>query len=142
MSAHEQFSGAVEAMQRRLDSAGYAVEVVQRSDSFARIDASSHGHETSMDLGIDWRSREPVQLEVGPVLAVEDAVANKVAALYSRGEARDYLDVDAIRSSGRYTAAELIALAENADPDFERNMFADRLDMVERISLEKCQFTA
>ncbi len=55
--------------------------------------------EVDVDLGIDWRSREPVALEVGPVLAIEDAVGNKVAALYSRGEVRDYLDVDHITVS-------------------------------------------
>ena len=125
--------GAVDEMQQRLRAAGYTVQVDQRSDAFARMEVSARGLETSIDLGIDWRSREPVQLEIGPVLAVEDAVANKVAALYSRGEARDYLDVDAIRASGRYSDAQLIALAENADPGFERPMFAERLEMSERI---------
>lgn len=133
MGAHEKFSGAVDGMQQRLRAAGYTVQVDQRSDAFARMEVSASDLETSIDLGIDWRSREPVQLEIGPVLAVEDAVANKVAALYSRGEARDYLDVDAIRASGRYSDAQLIALAENADPGFERPMFAERLEMSERI---------
>lgn len=133
MSAQEKFSGAVDEMLQRLRAAGYTVQVDQRSDAFARLEVSARGLETSIDLGIDWRSREPVQLEVGPVLAVEDAVANKVAALYSRAEARDYLDVDAIRSSGRYSDAQLIALGENADPGFDRSMFAERLEMSEHL---------
>lgn len=38
-------------------------------------------------------------------------MANKVGALFSRGEPRDYLDVDAIRESGRFADDQLLALA-------------------------------
>lgn len=70
------------------------------------------------------------------MLAIEDAVANKVAALYSRGESRDYLDVDAIRSSARFTDDQLIELASNSDPGFNTQMFAERLRGASRLKEE------
>lgn len=137
MSAQDRFTGAVDEVVDRLRESGYGVEVPRRSESFARLSVTSEGREVDIDLGIDWRSREPVALEVGPVLAIEDAVGNKVAALYSRGEARDYLDVDAIRASGRFTDDQLVDLASNADPGFDADMFAQRLQKVERIQLRE-----
>lgn len=71
-----------------------------------------------------------MRLDVGPVLALPDAIANKVGALYSRAEVRDYLDVDAIRQSGRYTDEQLLDLAVEHDPGFGRPMFADLLARV------------
>ncbi len=64
------------------------------------------------------------------MLALTDAVANKVGALYSRAAARDFLDVDAIRQSGRFADAELLRLAIEHDPGFEPLMFADQLGLV------------
>lgn len=77
-----------------------------------------------MDLGIDWRAEPPVLLAVGPVLAADDAVGNKVAALFSRGEIRDYLDVDAIRCTGRYGDEDLYRLAERSDAGFTLDYLA------------------
>jgi len=34
-------------------------------------------------VAADWRSHDPVTLEIGPVLHADDAVANKMAALYA-----------------------------------------------------------
>ena len=45
----------------------------------------------------------PATLAIGPVLHPDDAVANKVCALYSRAQARDYIDIDAVLRSGRYS---------------------------------------
>ncbi|MCI1642525.1 MAG: hypothetical protein LKI38_08395, partial [Actinomyces sp.] len=90
-----------------------------------------------MDLGVDWRAHPPVRLEVGPVLAIDDAVGNKVGALFSRAETRDYLDVDAIRRSGRCSDKELLDLARNADVGFDLGWFAQNLDEVERIQPEE-----
>lgn len=49
--------------------------------------------------------------EVGPLLSQSDAVGNKFAALYGRGEARDFVDVDAIRADGRFTDEQLLSAA-------------------------------
>ena len=57
------------------------------------------------------------------MLALPDAVANKVGALYSRA----YLDVDAIRQADRYTDEQLLDLTAEHDIGFERQMFASLL---------------
>jgi predicted nucleotidyltransferase component of viral defense system len=84
---------------------------------------------------VDWRHDDPVTLEIGPVLSLSDAVGNKVSALYSRGEPRDYLDVDAIRAFGRSSDDQLIAAAAERDAGFEVEMFAQQLADVRRITL-------
>jgi hypothetical protein len=84
-------------------------------------------------MGVDWRAHEPQLLSIGPVLHPDDAVANKISALFGRAENRDYIDVGAIIASGRYTEEELLALAEAHDPGFDRLWFAAALaDISER----------
>ncbi|MET4622960.1 hypothetical protein ABIE18_004440 [Arthrobacter sp. 2762] len=87
-----------------------------------------------MDLGVDWRAVEPVTLSIGPVLSLEDAVGSKVVAVYSRAEVRDYLDLDAIRESGRFTDGQLLDLAADRDPGFDVAMFAGQLEQINRIT--------
>jgi hypothetical protein len=59
-------------------------------------------------------------------LAESDAVAGKLSAIYSRGEVRDFLDLDAIR----YTDNELLALGKEHDDGFEPQMFAQQVARV------------
>lgn len=66
------------------------------------------------------------------MLAVDDAVGNKVTALFSRGEVRDYLDVDSIRRSGRYDDERLLQLGKRADRGFDLGMLVHRLDRAGR----------
>ncbi|MEV0727634.1 nucleotidyl transferase AbiEii/AbiGii toxin family protein [Polymorphospora sp. NPDC050346] len=81
-------------------------------------------HASKVELGVDWRANEPIQMAIGPVLHPDDAVANKVAALYGRALARDFIDVDAVVQSGRYDRDAVLRLAERADSGFDRRMFA------------------
>jgi predicted nucleotidyltransferase component of viral defense system len=74
-------------------------------------------------------------LDVGPVLARDDAVANKVGALYSRGQARDYIDVDAALSSGSYTRERLLDLAAEHDAGFDVRHFAQALRAIRRLPM-------
>ncbi|MEU4159335.1 nucleotidyl transferase AbiEii/AbiGii toxin family protein [Actinoplanes sp. NPDC026670] len=87
-----------------------------------------------MELAADWRAHPPVALNVGPVLHPDDAVGNKMAALYGRALARDFLDIDAVLTSGRYTSNQLLRLIEAADPGFDRTTFADVLGAADQIS--------
>ena len=89
---------------------GLQVEAEVRSASFARLDVRSAAESAKIELGLDWRKNEPVRLAVGPVLHADDAVANKVCALFGRAEVRDYVDVDAILTSSRYAEDELLDL--------------------------------
>lgn len=136
--AQARFGTSLDRIIAALRAVGYIVETRRRQDTFAQLTiVSVQGRSTDMDLGVDWRAHPPVRLEVGPVLAIEDAVGNKVGALFSRAETRDYLDVDAIRRSGRYSDRELMNLARNADAGFDLGRFAQNLDHVERIQPEE-----
>jgi hypothetical protein len=72
---------------------------------------------------------DPVIMEFGPVLAVEDVLGGKVCALAGRFEVRDYVDTAA--ALDRYTPERLIAFARRLDPGLADRDFADagrRLD--------------
>lgn len=67
------------------------------------------------------------------MLHPDDAVANKVCALFGRAEVRDYVDVDAILTDGRYTEDELLDLAADHDPGFDQSWFAEALAAIDRL---------
>jgi hypothetical protein len=77
-----------------------------------------------VDLGVFWRAHSPVLLDIGPVLHPDDAVAGKMDALINRWARRDFLDVDAILASGRYTQEQLMSNAAEHNPGFSPAMFA------------------
>ncbi|MDR1450449.1 MAG: nucleotidyl transferase AbiEii/AbiGii toxin family protein [Propionibacteriaceae bacterium] len=137
-SAQAHFSAALDRMTEQLERAGYNVVAVRRQAGFAEFEVtSSDGVQIGMDLGVDWRAEPPVRLEIGPVLACDDAVGNKVAALFSRGEVRDYLDVDAIRQTSRYSDEDLCRLAARTDAGFTPDYLARRLDWAIKILLSE-----
>src|ERR1700722_10162399 len=122
----DDFGDAVDAVMGALEAAGMEVWVVARAETFARLlvtdPTSAAGEPDKVEVAADWRSREAVTLEIGPVLHADDAVANKMAALYGRALARDFLDIDMILESGRYTRERLLELAAAADPGFDQQM--------------------
>lgn len=132
------FEVAINQLVHQLRSTGHSVDEVRRTTQFAQLRITTvDGHSVDMDLAMDWRELEPVILAVGPVLSLEDAVGSKVNALYTRAEARDFLDVDAIRASGHFTDAQLMHAAAERDAGFDKGMFARQLDQAQRIRLER-----
>jgi hypothetical protein len=127
------FSEAVAAVTSAYQRDGLAVEAEVLTASFARLNVRSASDSSKVELGVDWRKNKPVGLAVGPVLHADDAVANKVCALFGRAEVRDYVDVDAIMASGRYTEDELLDLAADHDPGFDRSWFAEALSAIDRL---------
>ena len=67
------------------------------------------GEELTVQLAYFDRDRDPVAMDVGPVLDLEDVAGGKVCALASRVEPRDYADTAAMLE--RYSPAELIGFA-------------------------------
>ena len=74
----------------------------------------------------------PVQLDVGPVLHQDDLAADKVLAMWGRGEPRDFVDVVALL--GRYTEDHLLELAALKDRGFIVESFCEALAAVQRIT--------
>jgi nucleotidyltransferase AbiEii toxin of type IV toxin-antitoxin system len=131
-----EFSELTAAVIAALEAAGYKATVIMSAETFTRLTLTdpADGTEEKVELSVDWRAHEPVQLAVGPVLHADDAVANKVCALFGRALPRDFLDVDAAITSGRYTREQLLELAADADHGFDRLLFADALGALTQIT--------
>jgi hypothetical protein len=113
---------------------GFLVVVSRRRPDLVQMTVADHdGHGCKVDLGVFWRARSPVMLEIGPVLHPDDAVAGKVDALFNRWAPRDFLDIDAILVSGRYSRAELLEVAAEHNPGFDHALFAGSLSYLRRI---------
>ena len=132
MQASTRFPHAVDSLIEHLTANDYDVTIERVSPSFAQLSVTLP---LSVDLAIDWRAHTPVRLDVGPVLDIEDAVGNKLCALYSRSYPRDYLDVDAIRATGTISDARLIELLQERDAGFDVGFFTECLRGAHSISL-------
>lgn len=131
----DDFAVAMDAVVDAYRADGYTVEVTQRFETFARlsvIDPATPERPYKVELAANWRARPPVTTDVGPVLHVDDVVAGKMSALFTRAEPRDFLDVDAALATGRYTREQLLELAEQADAGFDRRVLADLFAMLQR----------
>lgn len=133
----DDFDAAVDTVISALQKHEMHVTVVARDQTFARLlvtDPANGGEPDKVELAADWRSHDPVMLDIGPVLHADDAVANKMGALYGRALARDFLDVDAILTSGRYTPERLLELAAATDTGFDKRLFASALGALTQIT--------
>src|SRR5262249_22319042 len=108
-------------------AAGLSVKAERRHDTFTRLTVSDGVQTAKVELGVDSRAKEPVRTSIGPVLHPDDAVANKMRALYERAHASDFIDINAVMRSGRYDRSTLLQLAERSDITFDRSVFADAL---------------
>jgi nucleotidyltransferase AbiEii toxin of type IV toxin-antitoxin system len=134
----EAAAGSVEAALR---NAGFETEredtAAGLSEMFEGMDdglaewtvTASDGQQIMLQMAYFDRTRQPVTMDVGPVLSLEDVVGGKVCALAGRAEPRDYIDTAAALK--RYSIRDAIGLARRLDPGLEDRDFADaarRLD--------------
>lgn len=131
----DEFTTAVDVVTAAYRAHGYHVEVAQQFPTFARLsvtDPAEPDQPRKVELAANWRAKPPIMMDIGPVLHIDDVVAGKMSALYTRAEPRDFLDVDAAVLSGRYTRERLCQLAADADVGFDRRMLAEVLGMLVR----------
>lgn len=123
----EKFDQALHAVITALESAQWTTTIMTSAVCFAQIVTTRGDQTVAVDLGVDYRARPPATLSIGPVLALDDAAANKVATLYSRGYPRDYIDVDSLLTSGVFTLDRLLELGDSVEAiPLDRPMFAAR----------------
>lgn len=134
------FPQAVQTAVHAFEANGLSVNTELATDEFARLWVAGGTERSKVELGVDWRAHPPMQLSIGPVLHVEDAVANKVCALFSRALVRDFIDVHAIACSGQFAPADLLRLAVGHDPGFDPAYFAHALRQVSKF--KDGEFTA
>lgn len=131
------FPSIVKAVVNALEQNGFEVTIDTGGDTFARLTVLADDPDATADkveLSADWRTHAPMLLDIGPVLHPDDAVANKMCALFGRALARDFLDIDAALTSGRYTRERLLELAHNADGGFDPAIFAAALGALAQIT--------
>lgn len=135
MDIETAFPDAVQTLLDAYRADGLDATVTRDGATFARLEVVDPANDIHgrVELGVDWRAYPPAQLEIGPVLHADDAVANKVCALFGRGAVRDYIDVDGIMRSRRYAMPHLLQLAVEHDPGFRPEMLADALLAVRRL---------
>ena len=83
-----QFSAAVAAVIAAYQRSGLGVSVERQLETFARRNVTDGAKTSKVELGVDWRANEPILMSIGPVLHPDDAMANKMSALYGRALAR------------------------------------------------------
>ncbi|MFT4189427.1 MAG: nucleotidyl transferase AbiEii/AbiGii toxin family protein [Aeromicrobium sp.] len=133
----ELFQSHVDRALNALGASGYTVEIEQRVPLFVRVNVEQpSGLVCHLDFAVNWRSEPPVIFEVGPVVSERDSVAGKLAALYSRAEPRDFVDVGRVRAQRRYTDDELLEIARSDDPGFEATYFAGRLAHIRHLTAD------
>jgi predicted nucleotidyltransferase component of viral defense system len=77
------------------------------------------------------RHRQPVMMQIGPVLHLDDVLGTKVAALATRAAPRDYIDTAA--ALARYSRDRLIELARQADSGLTEEDFSDAVQRLDRM---------
>jgi hypothetical protein len=109
---------------------GFTVALVESTPLMARIEVTVEGEVCEVDL-LKEAIGPPVLLDVGPVLALDDAVGLKVGALHDRATHRDFIDVHAANVRGGFTLNDLERLGAAHLPDFSLTELMDRLGAVE-----------
>ena len=132
-----EFETAARAIVDAYLAAGLSVQAERLHDTFTRLSVSDGVQTAKVELGVDMRAHEPVRTSIGPVLHPEDAVANKMRALYERAHACDFIDIDAVLRSGRYDRSMLLQLARRSDITFDRSVFADALAQAQSLDADE-----
>jgi hypothetical protein len=127
------FAQAGEELIAALEGAGLLVSVITRADLFLNLNVSEPETQESseLQLGCDYREFPSAKLDIGPVLHERDAVANKMTALFSRGEVRDFIDIDSVITSGRFSREEVLALGDTRESlPLDRRMLTGRFNLL------------
>jgi hypothetical protein len=88
------------------------------------------GQRMMLQMAYFDRTAQPVTMDVGPVLSLEDVVGGKVCALAGRAEPRDYIDTAAALKL--YSIDDAIGLARRLDPGLDDRDFADAARRLDR----------
>jgi hypothetical protein len=137
-------AAAAAVVEAALHAAGYTAERQDKTAGLAGvfeemgeglaewIITTSDGREMMLQMAYFDRCHQPVLMEFGPVLDLDDVLGGKVAALASRAVERDYIDVAAALARG-YSVAQLTGLAVALDPGLTADDFADAGQRLDRL---------
>jgi hypothetical protein len=108
-------------------------ERVQESSNFIRLRLSTRVDELVIDLAIDSPpGRPPVMTIVGPTFDPEELAGRKLAALFSRAEARDFTDV--FELARRFDRRLVLDRATEVDLGIEPGILATMMRTLSRFT--------
>lgn len=119
-------------VEARFSADGLSVERRQVTSGFARLAVSDGAENCQVDLGYDFRLRDPTLTPLGAVLSLEELAADKVLAVHGRAEARDYVDLHVLMK--QFGTERPLQWALEKDPGFSTEIFAERLGRVDAMS--------
>jgi hypothetical protein len=136
-------AAAADGVRAALESAGFTVEDEEEADGLGELFDGFDLDQKEFLVGFGQRTvklslcrlgrhHPPVDMDIGPVMHVDDLIATKVVTLVNRREIRDYIDVAA--ALRRYSIDQLLDLARRQDPGLEPDdivetgRFLDTLD--------------
>jgi hypothetical protein len=128
-------AAAVAAFERAIDSQGWSHTRAIDQQDFVRLAITGGQDSLVIDIGRDSPATEPPDAtDLGPTLSSRDLAARKTLALFGRAEGRDFTDVYSLAQ--RYDRDRLLDWAAVDDTGFDRQIFADMLATIDRLSGE------
>ena len=136
-------AAAADAVEAALTERGFAAERQDKtgglSDMFDGMGdglaewviTAPSGRQMALQMAYFDRARQPVVMELGPVLDLEDVAGGKVCALASRAYERDFTDTAALLDG--YSPQELIGFARRLDPGLEPMDFAEAAQRLDQL---------
>jgi predicted nucleotidyltransferase component of viral defense system len=116
-----------------LTSKSIKCEHVHESDRFVRLRLSTGVEELVVDLAIESPpGRPPAMTIVGPTFDPEELAGRKLAALFSRAEARDFTDV--FELARRFDRHLVLLRATEVDLGIEPRMLATMMRTISRFT--------
>lgn len=126
---------AAASYEAELDKKGWSHRRVIDQMDFIRLQISDRSEDLLIDFGCDSPPEEHVDnTDLGPTLSPRDLAARKTLALFGRAEARDF--ADAYELAHRFGRDQLVAWAAADDPGFDKQVFADMLNSIDRLTDE------
>ncbi|MEU7906850.1 nucleotidyl transferase AbiEii/AbiGii toxin family protein [Actinoplanes sp. NPDC049118] len=120
----------VDRLSAAFRDAGLTVTVADLAPRMARLTVTAGTQSCEVDL-LKEAIGPPVRMDIGPVLALDDAVGMKVAALHDRATHRDFIDVHAAATRGGYPLRDLERLGRVHQPALALTDLASRLASIE-----------
>ena len=126
-------ASAAAAFETATDGQGWSHIRVRDHQEFIRLAIADRQDTLIIDLGRDSPAAKATgSTQLGPTLSPRDLATRKTPALFGRAEPRDFADVhDLVR---RYGRDRLLQWAAEDDPGFDRQIFADMLATIDRLT--------
>jgi len=116
-----------------MDGQGWSHIPVRNHEEFIRLAIADGQNSLIIDLARDSPAVETTgSTQLGPTLSPRDLAARKTLALFGRAEPRDFVDVHDL--ARRYGRDRLLQWATEDDPGFNRQVFADMLATIDRLT--------